>query len=316
VSPRQSDALELTVEGEILNSDGEQLVVNLEARDAAHRVWLQKLYRIETRDSDFYLGSAADPYQRLFNTFANDLVDVRRDLPPGHIRTLQQVAEIRFAEEFSPEAFQGYLEPDETGQLELVRLPARNDPMFESVMEARGREAMFIDTLNGQYMRMCGAMSQSYLQWRESSRSETMLERQARQKKTLNYFLIPIVIASVALLAITGNSSGVIYAAGALGGLAVTELAKNAQQHAVEADLHRATIEELEISFEGEVKPMVVELQGVTRKLSGSIDEQYEEWRRLLEEIYKSDTETNPDASAPLAPLTARSGPGSEDATP
>ena len=172
-------------------------------------------------------------------------------------------------------------------------------------MEARGREAMFIDNLNGHYMRMCGAMSRSYLQWRGSSRSETILEREANNNKVLNYFLIPIVIASVALLAFTGNNSGVIYAAGALGGIAVAELAKNAQQYAVEADLHRATVEELEISFEGEIKPMVVELQGVTRKLTGSIDEQYEEWRRLLEEIYEAEMGMISEASAPLAPRSA-----------
>ena len=92
--------------------------------------------------------------------------------------------------------------------------------MLERIMEARGREAMFIDTLNGHYLRMCGAMSRSYLQWRGSSRNETILEREANNKKVLNYFLIPIVIASVALLAFTGNNSGIIYAAGALGGMA------------------------------------------------------------------------------------------------
>ena len=310
VAPRQSDALELTIEGEILKSDGDQLVVKMEARDATRRVWLRKRYRTGTRDEDYYVDSFVDPYERLFNTFANDLVEVRRKLPPEHISTLRQVAEIRFAEEFSPEAFQGYLEPDDKGQLELVRLPAHEDPMLERVVEARGREAMFIDTLNGHYENMCGGMSQSYLQWRESLRSETILERQANRRKAANIVLIPIVAVLLLLVVVAsaygGAASGTDTSAttatlGLLGGVAIAELAKNAQRHGAEADLHRATVEELETSFEGEVEPMVVEVQGVTRELTGSVDEQYEEWRRLLKEIYEAETGTVSGVSVPPA---------------
>jgi hypothetical protein len=49
-------------------------------------------------------------------------------------------------------------------------------------------------------------------------------------------------------------------------------------------------VKELATSFQNEVAPQVVELEGRTLKLTGTAEEQYREWRRLLSEIYREET--------------------------
>ena len=56
------------------------------------------------------------------------------------------------------------------------------------------------------------------------------------------------------------------------------------------AELHREEIKELSESFVAEAAPMVVQVEGETMRLTGTAEAQYESWRKLLKEIYKSDT--------------------------
>ncbi len=57
-----------------------------------------------------------------------------------------------------------------------------------------------------------------------------------------------------------------------------------------EAEIHNEAIRELGDSLQAEVSPMVIEIQGRTVELTGSIEEQYKKWRALLREIYINET--------------------------
>ena len=291
LAPRENGAIELTLRVEIVESDGDQLLLDVEATDATRLVWLDKRYELETREFDYYEGVEEDPYQRMFNTIANDLAEARDDLSPEQLHTIRTVASLRFAEEFAPEAFSGYLEPDEEDLLRPVRLPAHGDPMLDRIMQARASEAMFVDTLNGHYEGLCSGMTESYLNWREHSRNEAIMYRKAQRRKVASIVAIPVLIAAVVGGAMAGaDTSGAAEAIVILGGLAVTQLYTKAQEYGAEADLHRATLEELDTSFDAEVAPMVVETEGKTHRITGSVDEQYEEWRRLLRTLYEAET--------------------------
>ena len=43
-------------------------------------------------------------------------------------------------------------------------------------------------------------------------------------------------------------------------------------------------------SFQAEVQPMVVDVEGKTLQLKGTAEEQFTEWRRLLKELYENET--------------------------
>ena len=57
-----------------------------------------------------------------------------------------------------------------------------------------------------------------------------------------------------------------------------------------EANMHIESIKELSESFGAEAAPMVVTVEGQTRRLTGTAAAQYESWRRLLKQIYEAET--------------------------
>ena len=66
-----------------------------------------------------------------------------------------------------------------------------------------------------------------------------------------------------------------------------------------EAKIHAEALKELAASVETEVAPMVIEVEGQTLRLSGSAETQFETWRRLLHEIWISETGLPQDPNAP-----------------
>jgi hypothetical protein len=56
------------------------------------------------------------------------------------------------------------------------------------------------------------------------------------------------------------------------------------------ANIYRENIKELSESFGAEAAPLVVRVEGETRRLTGTAEAQYETWRKLLKEIYRAET--------------------------
>jgi hypothetical protein len=62
-----------------------------------------------------------------------------------------------------------------------------------------------------------------------------------------------------------------------------------------QAEIHEAAIEELSQSFSGEMQPVVMEFEGKQYELTGSAEEQFQQWRELLRQIYYAETGFEPD---------------------
>ena len=62
-----------------------------------------------------------------------------------------------------------------------------------------------------------------------------------------------------------------------------------------EADIHEAAIQELGESFSSEMQPVVMEFEGKQYELTGSAEEQFNQWRELLRKIYYAETGFDPD---------------------
>ncbi len=56
------------------------------------------------------------------------------------------------------------------------------------------------------------------------------------------------------------------------------------------ANIYRENIKELSESFVAEAAPLVIQVEGETRRLTGTAEAQYESWRKLLHEIYEVET--------------------------
>jgi hypothetical protein len=64
------------------------------------------------------------------------------------------------------------------------------------------------------------------------------------------------------------------------------DMIRASQVRKQEKRIHTETLEELSSSFDADIKPMVVEIQGTQHRLAGTADAQYDEWRGLLRQIF------------------------------
>ena len=285
------NAAHIQVRGTIIRSDGEQLSLDIEAYDSRGVPWFEKSYAEELDLVDFHGTSPGekDPFQDLYNTIANDLVKHRSQLPPDAILEIQQVSELRTAQDMASDAFAGHLSRNEEGRYSLVRLPVENDPMLKRVRAVQVRDDMLLDTINGYYEIYYNDLWQPYGDWRKLYNEElAALNEVKKQALTRQLFGLASIIGGVALS--TGNSNlsnsnlpGVMV----MGGAAAIYSGFQKQE---ETKIHRDVIEELSISFSSEAEPLVVEVVGETVRLTGSAEEQYQKWRNMLRQIYAAET--------------------------
>jgi hypothetical protein len=291
VVPDSERTVDLTVTGRIVGSDGEQLELDVEVTDATGTTWLKKRYTGTASKyaytDEYFQGE--DPFQGVYNGIANDMLAARDRLTGKALENVRTVAELRFARDFSPDAFAGYLVQSPDGKYSLKRLPAKGDPMLKRVRTIRARDAMLLDTLDGHYAAFCREMEPAYHEWRKSNFEETLalqkMQRSARNRMVMGG---AAAVAGVAGGMKSGSNAGqMVSAATAVGGVAV--FASGAEEY-LQSRIHADALRELGQSLDTAVAPMVVDVEGRTITLVGSADMQYREWRRLLREIYTQET--------------------------
>ncbi len=290
VVPGDNKAVHLQVHGTIGVSNGEELTLDLHAVDATGRVWIDDEY---TEKASRYAYSPEyshqDPFQNLYNTFANDLLAVKQSLSDDDILEIRRVSELKFAADVAPDAFSDHLAEDKDGTVTVRRLPADGDPMVERVQRILAREYMFIDTLDEHYDTYYRDMDTAYDDWRKYSYEETLALRDVRRSAAMLKILGGAGMLGGVMLDRENESYTTETAADAmvlLGAVAI----KSGFDRSAEARIHAEALRELGDSFEAEVAPLVVDVEGETVTLQGSVDEQYDEWRRILRDIYSTET--------------------------
>ena len=70
-----------------------------------------------------------------------------------------------------------------------------------------------------------------------------------------------------------------------------------------EAEMHKAALEELATSFEADVEPLLIDVDGRTMRLTGSLEAQFASWRKLLHDLFETETglPADPNTGAPAA---------------
>ncbi len=291
VVPPGMDSVDVAVSGKIVESTGRKLELEIRAVDSAGRVWIDKTYK-QPADSRAYRehkdGVLRLPFQYLYNRIANDLLKARNKLDESEIADLRAISELRFAADVVPVAFGDYLGRDRKGRTVLAKLPAADDPMMDRVTRIRERDYMFIDTLTEYYTSFYAQMDDSYASWRKYSYEEQLamakLKRQSRLRKALGALAI---LGGVAAAVEGGRNSGGVRDAGIIGG---TMIIQSGSAKAKEAKMHKEALRELSASFDAEVAPLLVEVEGQTLRLTGSVEAQYAAWRKLLRQIFITET--------------------------
>ena len=293
---------ELLVSGAIEKSNGKDLEVRITSRDAAGRVWVDRVYK-QRADTTAYAKDrpvdGRDPFQALYTRVANDLVRARDKRKPQELAEVREVARLRFAASMAPDPYAGYLATGKKGRARVERLPAADDPMMARISAIRDRDHMFVDTLNEYYADFYARLDKPYDDWRAYAYTEQValdaINRSSLWKK------IGGAIAVIAGVAMShGDDHGSVDDILVLGGIAAIQSGFQDDQ---EKGIHRAALTELADSFEGEVTPLLVDVDGRVVQLTGSAEAQFTQWRQLLQEIAATDQPLPADINVlPAAP--------------
>lgn len=307
VIPQNAEFVDLLVTGEIVQSTGRELVLRITARDSAGRTWIDNKRYESLADLGSYKSTAAlqarDPFQNVYVEIANDLLAERQKLTAADRQELQRLSRLKFASDIAPEAMTGFAAPDKKGVLHITRLPATNDPFAQRIDSIRERDDAVIDTVNGYYSSFAEKIQESYGGWRQTSYTEIEKEDRARSSARMRTGLgAAAVLASILLpdqcagdAYTCRNVQSAARTAGAVGGIAAV---LSGIQKFSDARTHAESLKELSESFQAEVAPQVVEVEGRTLRLTGTAEEQYKEWRQLLRQIYLEETGSAESATA------------------
>jgi hypothetical protein len=302
----------------ILHSDGDYLRLTVTAKDSSGRVWIDdKNYEMSTAAGAFNRQRYPDldPYQDVFNEIANDLAVAWNRLSAKDRLDIRTVTDIRYAADVSPDAFSGYVVEDRNRYV-LNRLPADGDPMFDRTQRVRQRERLFLDTLDQHYAQFSTEAMASYDSWREYAREEAIAVKEIT--KSIRWRTGLGVATILASIVYGQNSDASNFSDRILRDALMyvgVDMIRAGQVRRQEKRLHTETLEELSESFDDDIRPLVVEVQGTEHRLTGTAEAQYQEWRDLLRRIYINESgfvpedvaiyvepEVEPPVELPLAP--------------
>jgi hypothetical protein len=321
VVPASVSSFDVTVDGEILESNGAYLKVEITARDATGKAWIEeKEYegRADTRvyRDNYTLGR--DPFENVYVAIANDLLAARNLKNGAELENVRRVSELRFAADFAPVAFGQYLAQNKkTGEYKVLRLPAEDDVLVRRVAQIRERDYSMIDTVSENYAAFSERLEEPYTSWRSYTYDEITAEEKLKAQARNRMILGAAAIAAAVFIpdhCQGGSNCDRIADAARYGGVAggVAGVISGYKKRE-EAKIHTESIKEISGSFQTEAAPLVVDVEGRTLRLTGTAEEQYAEWRRLLHELYKEETGLVPTAppAAPAADAQTPAAPSS-----
>ena len=289
--PNANSPMDVFINGVILESNGEIMSMRVSVSDSTGRQWYQKEYEqaISQFSYDPSQRQQNDPFQVLYNNIANDLLEWRqKNISEPDITEIRTISEMLFAKRFSSQVFDSYLAQDRNGVYQITSLPSDDDPLLLRIRDIRERDFMFIDTVQDYYATYVRQMRLPYDSWREQSYHETIelreLEASARRRFIAG---AATVVAGIAAATQGSNYGTQIGGAAAVG--AGAYLIRSGFDKRAEAQMHMEALEELGQSLEDEVAPQVISLEDRSITLTGSVEEQYEQWREILADLYAAE---------------------------
>ncbi len=253
--PEPSVIPQLTVQLSILASDGRELVVEAVVRAVTGETMGSSVYR-DISVNDDYTNDKTDPFADLYVTMVNDIVHSVSSAP--HQETyLRTLSSLRYASELVPEAFPDYL-GQEAGLYSVRREPSREDPMLIRLNRLQDYELLFVDTIDEQLANVSREVSDAYYLWMKSSKEQLDWLDLRRERG---------VSAETLRNESTFTRLQAVYAA-----------------HR-SLKIHEQELFELVLELENETRATAVYANEQVFKLSGTLEQQYQEWRATLRRI-------------------------------
>ena len=277
--PTGESPIDVRVNGTILRSNGESMIIRVQVSDSSGKEWYTRKYEeaISQFSYDVRNRQKSDPFQPIYNLIANDLLEYRqKNISINQVMNLRSISEVLFANRFSEEIYGQYIGVNGAGEYFLTSLPADNDPLIERIRTIRERDFMFIDTVQDYFSTYVRQMRTPYDSWREQSYHETLRLMELRKKANRQMIGGIAAVAGGVAAATTGFGLG--------GGGAY--LIRDSFRTREDTKIHIEALKELAESFENGIVPQVIDLDDKVITLTGSVEEQYKQWSEILNELY------------------------------
>lgn len=271
VIPESDPSLDLIVEGQIIQSDGKTLELHIRAIDSSGREWLNRTYADQsfqeeypestrfTLDNTFDALNFVDPFQDIYNRIANDLKAVRSSLTEQTLVELNLITDMLYASDLSPDTFPGAIKVNAEGLLIIDRLPSLDDPMMLRVADMKYRHHLFVDTVDEYYQTLYDDVQPAYVLWRRYSIDQiSEIESSQREASQNDY----------------GGSSGFL------------SLSQRYDRFKWSKIFERE-FSDLAAGFNNELAPAFLELNSQVHGLTGTMEQQYREWRGILRRLFE-----------------------------
>ena len=263
VLPKLDPSAEINVTATIIESSGTELSLHVGVTTATGKVWLDGIYRDVTDHNDY----GADPdyvndtFQDIYSRIANDMSLQLLMQSGGERQEIIDAALMRYGLALSPDVFSRYIEMSGADYV-VTALPAHDDPMLLNLLRIRDSEYLFADSVDAHYEKLYRTVGPTYSWWR--------------------FYSFELVSGNERLVdidATRGASKGSWYAM------------ERTYKTFKEAKMNQDALRELSESFERETAATTTEVSGSVVELAGSLVQQYDTWRRILQAMYGAATE-------------------------
>jgi hypothetical protein len=291
VVPSEDVVSDLVIYATIDKSTGSEVSIDLEAIDSRGKSILKKnfKYKVEPYFYEDTRNGGKEAYEPVFHMISAELYKKASSLKLKHVQEIKSVTQIRYAQQFAPMAFEGALKETRGPKYKIIRKPAENDPMIARVEMIRLRDQMFIDTVQDTFYDFARNMDDDYLLWRKQYSVEYMAMKKAKAQARTRMIVGALLAVGGAAAAGSSNSSWGQAAAIGAAASGVAVISSGVRKNR-EAKAYRAVVEEMGRSVNSTMASQVVEIEGQTETLTGTIDEQFAQWRTLLGKVYFSET--------------------------
>jgi len=286
--PSSNSRMDVIVQGRLLESNGERVTLRIEVSDVSGKSWFSKEYQQIASQYAYNpeVNLPGDPFQALFNNIANDIFDYHAKLSSEQLLEIRSTTKILFARDFVPAAFSGYLTESEEGIVELAKVPSEQDPFIQKVDRIRSRNDLFLDVIQDYYRAFNNDMARPYQEWRKLSYKEVVKERQLREQARKEKIAAVAAIAGGVVAANTSRN-GRTQIGGLVSSIYGANLFVKSFLKSEEALARSETLREMGSSLELELEPSVVDFQDRTVTLTGTVEDQFVEWRRILSRMFE-----------------------------
>ena len=288
MAPDTSAAASFYVAGKILESNGEDVRIQVQLLDTSGKRVLNK--KFSHRVPEYALADprqkSSDLYQPLFDDVAQTIVSKVKRTSDRRVESLKTIEELKFAAAFSPDYFGRYLNTDKRGITKLLSAPAANDPMLLRVRSVRLKDREFLDKLQSNFTDFAEATNQPYGVWQRSAFQESKAAREAEAARNVQLLLGALAVGVAAGMAGSADSYGEALGAGAVAAVGASAIASGIDR-GKDAKAHIESLNELGRSLNSELAPTVMMLEDEVVEFTGTAAEQYAQWQSYLKRVYE-----------------------------